>query len=93
MKIRLRRQLGPVASLAGWGEILGFLCCAAVAAVLVVQLGTAAEQPGLDADDLAALEKKFLYAVTMVELAANMLWASLILLPGLLLITYVFLWS
>jgi hypothetical protein len=77
MKIRLRRRLGAVAGLVGWGEILGFVFAAAVAAGLVVQLGAAAGQPGLDADDLAALEKKFLYDVTMLGLGIDMLWASL----------------
>lgn len=77
MKIRLRRHLGPAAGFVGWMEVLGFLVCAAVIVGMTVQAGAAAEQPGIGKDELAALQRQYLHDVTMLELGANVLWASL----------------
>jgi hypothetical protein len=77
LKIRLRRQLGGVAAFVGWAELLGFALALALLAELMVQLGAAGGQPGLNANELAALEQKFRHDAAMLELGANMLWASL----------------
>lgn len=77
LKIRLRRQLGGVAAFVGWAEILGLALGLALLAGLAVQLGHAGDRPGLNANELAALEQRFRHDVAMLELGANMLWVSL----------------
>lgn len=76
-KIRLRRRLGGMAALVGWSEIICMLLALGVLIGLGIQLASAAEQPGINNQELEELRLKFADDVTIVALVAGLVWTSL----------------